>query len=54
MSLKERIARFGAARKRPPEQGPDGKARAAVNVPVVASFRTPGPKGYTDYPASRR
>jgi N-ethylmaleimide reductase len=27
------------------------KARAAVNAPDMATFYTPGPKGYTDYPA---
>ena len=27
------------------------KAGAAVNAPDMATFYTPGPKGYTDYPA---
>lgn len=27
------------------------KTRAAVNVPDMSTFYTPGPKGYTDYPA---
>jgi N-ethylmaleimide reductase len=27
------------------------KAKAAVNAPDMATFYTPGPKGYIDYPA---
>jgi len=27
------------------------KAKAAINAPDAATFYTPGPKGYTDYPA---
>ena len=27
------------------------KAGAAVNAPDMSTFYTPGPKGYTDYPA---
>src|SRR4029078_1222871 len=27
------------------------KTRASVNAPDAATFYTPGPKGYTDYPA---
>jgi len=30
------------------------KTGAAVNVPDMATFSTPGPKGYTDYPALRK
>jgi N-ethylmaleimide reductase len=27
------------------------KAKLAVNAPDMSTFYTPGPKGYTDYPA---
>jgi len=30
------------------------KTGAAVNAPDMATFYTPGPKGYTDYPAVRK
>jgi N-ethylmaleimide reductase len=30
------------------------RTHAAVNVPDMATFYTPGPKGYTDYPALKR
>jgi N-ethylmaleimide reductase len=30
------------------------KTNAAVNAPDMSTFYTPGPKGYTDYPALKK
>jgi len=48
--LKRELVAFG----RPYLANPDFLARAragrALNAPDFATFYTPGPKGYTDYP----
>jgi N-ethylmaleimide reductase len=42
---------FGKAFLANPDLIARWKAGAAVNAPDMATFYTPGPKGYTDYPA---